>query len=410
MLYFAPHVSSTLIDEPITATLHGVGLGEAVDIRVSARDHDHRLWSQTFQIHIDGSRAIDLVHASQADDDLPFDPHALVHQLAPETPTRWTNQISSTLRPLTVSIEALDPATDRLLASTEHIRAFSRPDVSRHEWRTRQTIANLYKPAQSHDPRAVIVLPGAWGGFDWCNQMAALIAARGRPALALPYFDWRGEYGLPTGIAHIPLEYAQRAARRLHEEPGIDPHWISVIGMSKGAEFALAWASHDRRVNEVIALSPTLYAWESVREDGTPPARSSWTYAGRPLPFLHFDADAEFYETLDKTLLQKFHERAVAAAPDGSPARLPVEDITARTLLISQESDTLWPASSMGTQIAQAMDRARKGAQVEHVIAPGRGHAMFAAGVPANGVDASPRVNGLAQTEIWSHVRRFLQL
>jgi dienelactone hydrolase len=265
-------------------------------------------------------------------------------------------------------------------------------------------------PSAANDRRAVIVLPGAWGGFDWCNQIAALIAAHGRPALALPYFDWRGEYGLPKGIDEIPLEYARAAAERLHAEPGVDPSWTSVIGMSKGAEFALAWASHDPTVDELIALSPTLYAWESVREDGTPPARSSWTFDGSPLPFLHFNADEEFYETLDKTLLQKFHDKAVEEAPEDTPARLPVERITARTLMISQEGDTLWPASHMGAEIARVIHDAGTGVQAEHVTVPGRGHAMFVAGVPANGVDASARINGIAQTEIWSHIREFLRI
>ncbi|WP_201612665.1 acyl-CoA thioester hydrolase/BAAT C-terminal domain-containing protein [Gulosibacter hominis] len=410
MVHFAPHVPHGLVDEPITAVLHEASPHQTLSVEVSTIDHEQRRWSRTLDVHADASGRLDLTQASQVDDGLGYDPHGLVHQLTPEEPARWTNQISFTLHPLTILIDVRDPATGDLLAATEFVRAFTGRDVIRHEWRTRTTTANLYQPAQGHDNRAVVVIPGAWGGFDWCNQIAALIASHGRPALALPYFDWRAEYGLPTGIDRIPLEYAQEAVRRLHAKPGIDPNWTSVIGMSKGAEFALAWASHDPSVDELIALSPTLYAWESVRENGTPPARSPWSFHGEPLPFLDFDADEEFYETLDKTLLQKFHDKAVEEAPSDTPARLPVELIKARTLLISQESDTLWPASRMGAEIVQAMQQSGAGAQVEHHIVPGRGHAMFAAGVPANDVDTSARINGLAQTAIWAQVREFLQI
>ena len=64
----------------------------------------------------------------------------------------------------------------------------------------------------------------------------------------------------------------------------------------------------------------------------------------------------------------------------------------------------------MGAEIVQAMQQSGAGAQVEHHIVPGRGHAMFAAGVPANDVDTSARINGLAQTAIWAQVREFLQI
>ncbi|WP_338569680.1 acyl-CoA thioester hydrolase/BAAT C-terminal domain-containing protein [Arachnia propionica] len=410
MVNFAPHAPHGLVDEPITAILQGAAPNQPLSVEISTNDHEQRRWSRTLEVHADSSGRIDLTQASQADDGLGYDPHGLVHQLTPDEPARWTNQISFTLHPLTILINVRDPATGAPLASTEFVRTFTTADVIRHEWRTNTTTANLYKPTHIRNSRAVIVLPGAWGGFDWCNQIAALIASRGRPALALPYFDWRAEYGLPKAIEHIPLEYAQDAARRLHNESGIDPKGTSVIGMSKGAEFALAWASHDSSVNELIALSPTLYTWESVRENGKPPARSSWTFHGEPLPFLHFDADDEFYETLDKTLLQKFHDRAVQEAPPNTAARLPVERIKARTLLISQESDTLWPASLMGKEIIAAIQQAETGAQVEHQIVPGRGHAMFVAGVPANNVDSSARINGLAQTAIWSYIREFLQV
>lgn len=407
MLSFASQSLTSLVDEPIEPVLQGAQPGERFKVNVSLRDHLHRLWSREFEVEADNSGMVDIALRCQGGDGLPYDPHALVHLLAPTHPARWTNEISYTLRPLTVLVEVLKK--QEMVAATEFVRTFLNPDVIRHEWRTRESVANLYRPSTSRDPRSVIVLPGAWGGFDWCNQIAALIAARGRPALALPYFDWQAAYGLPASIDQIPLEYAQRAAHRLRSQPYVDPDHLSVIGMSKGAEFAIAWAAHDSSIDELIALSPTLHSWESVRENGTPPARSSWTFHGRPLPFLHFNADAEFYKSLDKTLLQKFHDQAVAAAPHDSPSRLPVQDISARTLLISQEADTLWPASRMGDEIARLMRAAGNG-KVEHIVVPGRGHAMFVAGVPANGIDASPRINGLAQTEIWSRVRGFLSI
>ncbi|RYC74170.1 hypothetical protein G112A_00276 [Candidatus Nanosynsacchari sp. TM7_G1_3_12Alb] len=410
MAYFVSCLSSALVDEPICAVVRDLPPCRRVTIAVSTIDHERRQWSRAFDALVDFSGELDLNRASQWGDRFEYDPHGLVHQLTADDSVRWTDRISYSLQPLTVLIEVFDTTSGGLLAKAEFVRTFTSPSVIFEEWRTDDIKANFYKPISARDRRSVIVIPGAWGGYDWCNQIASLIAAHGRPALALAYFDWRAEDGLPSSIDSISLEYLQNAACRLHNETEVDSAWTGVIGMSKGAEYALAWASHDPDVDELVALSPTLYAWESVREGGTPPVRSSWTYGGRPLPFLRFDADQEFYDSLDKTLLKKFHDRAVKNASHGSSARLPVENIMARTLLVWQESDTLWPAGLMGMEIVRAMEESNKAALVKYVAAPGCGHAIFAAGVPANNVDASCRINGIAQTKIWCNVRRFLCL
>ncbi|WP_180342421.1 acyl-CoA thioester hydrolase/BAAT C-terminal domain-containing protein [Actinomyces wuliandei] len=398
-----------LIDSPVEAKLLDAPPYKELSIKVSTVDSQKRSWSNVFSVQADSSGTVDLTAACQVHDKFPWDSHALVHQLAAEERTRWTNWISFTLQPLTILVEAFDREGKRL-AYTEYVRSPVGPGVKMIEIRSDGVVGNLFIPSHSVDSRGVLVVPGAWGGLDWSNQVAAIIASHGRPAMALAYFDWQAEFGLQNRIENVPLEYLTKASGLLRSMPCADSGWITVIGMSKGAEYVMAWASFGGQVDEIIALSPSLYTWESVRLDGEAYAQSSWTLEGEPLPFLCFDADEEFYRTLDKTLLQKFHERAVSDAGMDSPARIPVERISARMLLIAQAEDTLWPASSMAGNIVSIRMRHSSGADVERVVVPGRGHAMFVSGVPANGVDASSRENGLAQTEVWSRILRFLDI
>jgi len=98
----------------------------------------------------------------------------------------------------------------------------------------------LYLPADTSTPRpALVVFGGSEGGLSGVViEAAALLAARGYPALALAYFH---EPGLPATLTDVPLEYFARAVRLLRSQPGVDPDHVLVQGASRGGEGA--WPS-----------------------------------------------------------------------------------------------------------------------------------------------------------------------
>jgi dienelactone hydrolase len=107
---------------------------------------------------------------------------------------------------------------------------------------------------------------------------SALLADHGAAALALAYFK---EPSLPKKLRNVPLEYFQKALKRLRSAPNVDPKRIFVMGGSRGGEAALLiGATYPRLVHGVIALVPSNVVNSSP--DGRSPA---WTLHGEPVPF-----------------------------------------------------------------------------------------------------------------------------
>ncbi|HVA59227.1 MAG TPA: acyl-CoA thioester hydrolase/BAAT C-terminal domain-containing protein [Mycobacteriales bacterium] len=116
----------------------------------------------------------------------------------------------------------------------------------------------------------MVTLGGSEGGL-FTAPLAALLASRGYPSLALAYF---GEPGLPAALTRIPLEYFARALRWLADQPGINPNRIMLLGGSFGSEAALLVAAHfPSLVHGVIVASPSALASSSPTDPSTPPGR-----------------------------------------------------------------------------------------------------------------------------------------
>jgi len=141
----------------------------------------------------------------------------------------------------------------------------------------------LVSPASGSDT-GLLVLAGSSGRVE--RERARILAAKGALALAL---RWFGGPGQPPGICEIALETFTAAVDLLEREGA---RRIAILGVSKGAEAALLTAVRDARVAAVIALSPTSRVWCNVgpgRDGAQHPYRSSWTWRGRPLPFVPMD-------------------------------------------------------------------------------------------------------------------------
>ncbi|WP_069758726.1 acyl-CoA thioester hydrolase/BAAT C-terminal domain-containing protein [Streptomyces sp. LUP47B] len=195
----------------------------------------------------------------------------------------------------------------------------------------------------------VLVLAGSSGRVD--RRRAQLLAQQGLVALAI---RWFGGPGQAAGICEIPLETFIAGVDLLRSR-GVER--VGVLGVSKGAEAALLTAVHEPLVDMVVAVSPTALVWCNVGPglDGhRHPHRSSWTWRGRPLPFVPMDDSWRPAERADGPVAiggwYDLSERTFATRLDA--AAIPVERARADVLLIAGGDDAMWPSLRYAEQLA----------------------------------------------------------
>jgi hypothetical protein len=177
----------------------------------------------------------------------------------------------------------------------------------------------------------VVVLAGSSGRVD--VERARLFANRGALAVAL---RWFGGPDQSPGICEIPLETFTRAVDWLVDRGVRD---IGFAGVSKGAEAALLVACHDARIRTVVAIAPSSVGWANVGPglDGQAyPYRSSWTWQGRPLPFVPYDESWMPAEGDGPVSFRSLYEQSLRTDPDvAAAAAIPIERAAADLLLIA---------------------------------------------------------------------------
>lgn len=213
----------------------------------------------------------------------------------------------------------------------------------------------------------VLVLGGSSGRVE--VSRCGLFAAHGALGVSIRWFAGRGQ---PSGICEIPLETFTHVIDAMVGE-GVRK--ISLVGFSKGAEAALLVATLDPRVDAVVAISPSAYVWANVGpgfNGEVLPWRSSWTWRGRPLPFVPYDENwpepqrrPVAYRTLYQQSLVAFADRLPAAA-------IPIEVTSAEVVLVAGEDDQMWPSADFARTLAGR--RSVAGLPTELVVESGAGH------------------------------------
>ncbi|WP_371783888.1 acyl-CoA thioester hydrolase/BAAT C-terminal domain-containing protein [Streptosporangium subroseum] len=207
----------------------------------------------------------------------------------------------------------------------------------------------MITPATGSDT-GVLVLAGSSGRIE--RERSRILADHGLTALSI---RWFGGPGQPPGICEIPLETFVSAIDLL-ESSGV--RRICLLGISKGAEAALLTSVHDRRVDAVIALSPTSVVWGNVGPgpDGqSRPYRSSWTWRGQPLPFVPYDDEwtPEEPDHDGPVAIRGLYERSEQTFADlVHAAEIPVEKARAEVLLVAGGDDAMWPSLPFAERLA----------------------------------------------------------
>jgi hypothetical protein len=251
----------------------------------------------------------------------------------------------------------------------------------------------------------VLVLAGSSGRID--TERCRVLARAGLTAMSPRWFGGEGQAG---GICEIPLERFAAAVDVLHALTG---GRVGVLGTSKGAEAALLPAIREPRVAAAVALSPTSLVWANVGPglDGAAhPYRSSWTWEGRPVPFVPYD-DAWTPEEPDGEPIscRPWYERSRRTfAAAARSAVIPIERSAADVVLVAGGDDRMWPSLPFARELAER--RTAAGRPVTLVASREAGHRPRLPGEGPAGPSSRFRYGGTAEAdaalgaEAWPHV------
>ncbi|GAA2740834.1 acyl-CoA thioester hydrolase/BAAT C-terminal domain-containing protein [Terrabacter aerolatus] len=266
----------------------------------------------------------------------------------------------------------------------------------------------LVEPAHGGNGTGVLVLSGSSGRVE--RDRARLLARAGVSA-ALTY-RWFGGDGRPAAIWEYPLEAFAPAVASLAERCDR----VVLLGVSKSAEAFLLYAADDPAVDAVVALAPSHVAWANVGPgpDGAlRPQHSSWSRAGRPVPFVPYDDAAE--PVGDPPAYAPVYEQSLRTHADlVAAATIPVERFFGDVLLVAGGDERVWP--SVG--FAQAVRARREALDLPTTLVthPAAGHRVVLPGEPVaaggqpmarGGTEAADRALG---ERAWPEIRRVLEL
>ncbi len=399
------------IDGTLELGIGHLAPGQKIMLEASAQDDLGQVWRSFGTYRADGQGTVDTARTAPEEGTYSgIDANGLLWSMRPvECPDGSGYFMKSSSAPHVVTLRL---SSDGVLLGKRTVDLhFVSADVRITEI-TEPFAGKYFRPeASERGPLpAVLVLGGSAGGLLWSEQMAALLSAHGFAALAVAYFDWQGRSGLPNQLAEVPLEAVDHAMRWLQAQPGIDAARAGVMGLSKGSELALLYASlHPQAVRAVVGYSPASHVFEGISME--PACRlSSWTYEGRPLPYLSYPGGPKSWTPAELAQLRKLHEQALQTSTDAQleAARIPVEAMRAPALLITGAHDETWPAAEMAEGVLQMLKKCGYRWEVRHEHFPEAGHLIDIPNLPVTAEHGVPaKAAAAAAREAWQTVLSF---
>lgn len=231
-----------------------------------------------------------------------------------------------------------------------------------------KVIGNFYSHLDKTKRPTIVLLAGSDGNFQ--HRKSCYLASKGFNVLDLKYF---GAEGLSERLEGVPLEYLKNAIDRLKKYPSVDTSKIALMGRSKGAEYALLYASKYNNIYALVSMVGSHVAWSSKSYFS-----SSWTYKGEKVSYSR------------GTLLEavKYLKKSRGTAQNQLPymlsafekekrmeqSSIQIENIKCPILLLSGESDLQWPSSIMSDQIVARAKANNFQYEIEHYSYENAGH------------------------------------
>ncbi|MDR3573417.1 MAG: acyl-CoA thioester hydrolase/BAAT C-terminal domain-containing protein [Anaerolineaceae bacterium] len=216
-------------------------------------------------------------------------------------------------------------------------------------------VGELYY-SENTSRKTIIWLGGSGSNLEVNAPVAALLASHGFNVLAVSYFS---DPGLPAQLSEVPLEYFDKVFAWLAKSPITRGKEIRILGMSKGAELALLLASRNPFITRVVVWAPHAYCFQGIAFKNV----SSWTYAGKSLPFIRIKNRWIFADALDCFIKNKHfgfttaYKKALSVAENKDAARIKIEAAQADLMLFTSKDCGMWNTYDGSLEI---MDTLRK--------------------------------------------------
>lgn len=334
-----------LADEAAVVCATGLQPGERVTIQAKLTDGAGHPWASSAQFIADSQGTVDTSkQAPEKGSYTEISSLGLVWSMMPTAKHVSIYRSPNDLSPQFIDFDLLRSGKQAATAEFEQLRVAEGVRSINVE---AQIHGVLFVPSGGGPHPGVLVVGGSEGGLP--AEKAAWLASHGFTALALAYFHYDG---LPAELEAIPLEYFGNALSWMMMRPEISADGIAVVGTSRGGELALQLGSMYPDVKAVVAYVPANVRYPSCC--GDTPVRYAWTWHGQPLSYV-------------LPRFSPFPSTAMNAA-------IAVEQTHGPILVISGESDGVWPSPMMTQAVVDRLKRAHFPFQVERLDYPHAGH------------------------------------
>ncbi len=212
----------------------------------------------------------------------------------------------------------------------------------------------------------VVVVPGSGGSYMPDEHLFGLVQ-NGYDVISIAYV---GKRGLRKEIEQVPLEYLEKILLLAKEE--FPDRKIVLLGISKGAEYVLTFASKYNLADGIVCYSPSSFVLPNhVGLKKNEPQKSSWTLNEKEIPFaeLAFFSDEAGMVTYNKYITPIFND-----IKKSNKSRIMVENIKCNLLLLSGEDDMVWPSTKMANLIQAKVNESNSNINVTHKSYKDCGH------------------------------------
>ncbi|KAK9409728.1 acyl-coenzyme A thioesterase 4-like [Crotalus adamanteus] len=348
-----------LYDDPNQVKIEGLSPLQEVTVAASLVDEGGNLFQSCAYYRAESNGELDLSYSPSLGGSYSgVEPMGLLWTLESKTPYKRLRK-RNVLTPFYVTYEVYDGrgVTGSLLCSCRSERHFVGEGVKRVPIREGRLRATLFCPPGPGPFPAIIDLYGSGGGL--VEYRASLLASRGFVTLALAFLAFED---LPAFPEFIDLDYFGEAIKFLQKERKVKSMKIGVLGLSKGADLALALAAFWPDIQAAVSISGSgvnTFVPLKVKEHIIPPHPYDW----RKMKPTENPNVVNLYETMDDP-----------KDPSTWPSRIPVEKSLSKYLFICGQDDKNWKSQMFCQGAVSCLQQ--HGRHVEFYCYPGAGHLL----------------------------------
>ncbi|WKK62022.1 acyl-CoA thioester hydrolase/BAAT C-terminal domain-containing protein [Corynebacterium sp. P3-F1] len=224
-----------------------------------------------------------------------------------------------------------------------------------------------FRPEEKKHKGVIVVYGGSEGSPDY--DRASALADDGYEVLSLFFF---GQPNQAPSLANVPLDQFDEV-RDYIKENAEDEGPVTVIGTSKGAEFAELLAAKGFAVDNVVAFAPGHYSYSGL-DFSSGEDLPSFTSRGKPVEWASFrkasiTAGAKvMWDMATKYPVSYRSTYESAAKNSDDSARINLSNFDGNVLLFGGEDDQMWQSDVAARALAE------QGGNIEAHVYPRAGH------------------------------------